>query len=155
MSPTDAPHVIRLAEPKDATTISVLVDRAYTPWVAVVGRRPRPMNDDFAARCAAGQAWVLEMNGEVAGAIVIEDMPGYIFLHNVAVEPTRQGQGIGRDLLRFVEEEARRRGFQEIRLTTLEGMARNVDLYARIGYVVTERVNAGMFDRLTMIKRLG
>lgn len=155
MSPTNTRHVIRLAEPKDATTLSVLVERAYTPWVAVVGRRPRPMNDDFAARCAAGQAWVLEMNGEVAGAIVIEDMPGHLFLHNVAVEPTRQGQGIGRELLRFVEEEAQRRGLQEIRLTTLESMARNVDLYARIGYVVTERVNAGTFDRLTMTKRLG
>jgi len=155
MSSTNTRPVIRLAEPKDATTLTVLVERAYTPWVAVVGRRPRPMNDDFAARCAAGQAWVLEVNGEVAGAIVIEEMLGHLFLHNVAVEPTRQGQGIGRELLRFVEEEAQRRGLQEIRLTTLEGMARNVDLYARIGYVVTERVNAGTFDRLTMTKRLG
>jgi len=96
----------------------------------------------------------LEIDGNVAGAIVIEGMPGHLFLHNVAVDPTRQGQGIGRELLRFVEEEAQRRGFRKVVLTTLEGMASNVALYTRVGYVITERVNAGTFDRLTMTKRL-
>ena len=155
MASTKTPYPIRLAEPRDATVISALVERAYTPWVEVVGLRPRPMDDDFTARIAAGQAWVLEIDGNVAGAIVIEDMPEHVFLHNVAVDPTRQGKGIGRQLLQFVEDEAKRRGFSQVELTTLEGMESNVALYKRLGYVVTGRVNRGKFDRLTMTKNIG
>ncbi len=146
---------IHRAEPKHAALLLTLVQRAYTPWVEVIGRRPTPMDEDYTVRCAAGQAWLLEEDAVPIGALVMEDRAGHLFLNNVAVDPARHGQGIGRALLRFVEDEARRRGYEEVQLKTSEGMARNVTLYKRLGYAVTERQNAGAFDRLTMAKRLG
>jgi hypothetical protein len=64
--PTDATPsaVIRPADSADAGGIAALVEEAYTPWIAAVGRRPRPMDDDYKARCAKGQAWLLELDGE-------------------------------------------------------------------------------------------
>jgi len=145
---------IRLASGDDAPAIAALVERAYLPWIAIAERRPRPMDDDFAKRCAVGHAYVMEDNGELLGVAIIENMPGYLFLHNVAVDPGRHSQGVGRELMQFVENEARRRNLPEVQLTTLEGMARNVSIYERLGYVITARLNVGKFDRLTMVKRL-
>lgn len=113
-----------------------------------------PMDDDYAARCAAGQAWLLEdRGGALIGAVVIEDGGDHLWLDNVAVEPARQGEGIGRTLLAFVEAEARRRGYAEVRLLTNERMARNIALYARLGYVETERREEDGFRRVFMAKR--
>ena len=110
------------------------------------------MDDDFVKRCASGHAYVLESGGNLLGAAIIENMPGHLFLHNVVVEPERHSEGIGREIMLFIEDEARRRGFPEVQLTTLEGMVRNVAIYQRLGYVITDRLNVGKFDRLTMTK---
>ena len=114
-----------------------------------------PMDDDYAARCAAGEAWLFERDGALLGAVVIEDAPDHLWLDNVAVEPHRHGEGLGRALMAFVEEEARRRGHAEVRLLTNERMARNIALYLRLGYVETERREEAGFRRVFMVKRLG
>ena len=150
-----APLHIRLASLDDVAALSSLVEKAYTPWIETVGRRPRPMDDDYVARCKVGQAWLAEQDAELVGVLVIEDMPGYLFLHNVAVEPAYQHRGLGRGLMRFVEDQGRLRGYDQVRLTTSEVMARNVALYTGLGYVVTEKEPTATVDRLWMTKFLG
>ena len=147
--------MIRRARPDEAPLLQALVERAYAPWVPVVGRRPMPMDDDYAARVAAGEAWVLEEAGAVRGALVLEERADHLLLDNVAVEPARRGEGDGRALLDFAEAEARRRGFSEIRLFTNELMERNVTLYAARGYAETERRQESGFRRVFMAKRVG
>ncbi len=63
---------VRRALPGEAPLLRALVERAYAPWVPAVGRRPMPMDDDYEARVAAGQAWVLEEAGAVRGLLVLE-----------------------------------------------------------------------------------
>jgi N-acetylglutamate synthase-like GNAT family acetyltransferase len=147
--------VIRRARPDEAPTLKALVERAYAPWVPVVGRRPMPMDDDYGARVSAGEAWVLEEAGVVHGVLVLEDHADHLLLHNVAVEPARRGEGDGRALLDFAEAEARRRGSPEIRLYTNELMERNIALYAARGYAETERRREKDFARVFMAKRVG
>jgi GNAT superfamily N-acetyltransferase len=113
-----------------------------------------PMDDDYEARVAAGEAWVLEEGGAVRGALVLVEHADHLLLDNVAVEPTRQGTGDGRALLDFAEAEARRRGFPEILLYTNELMERNIALYAARGYAETERRKEKGFCRVFMAKRV-
>jgi ribosomal protein S18 acetylase RimI-like enzyme len=113
------------------------------------------MDDDYEARCVKGHAWLLEVNRQPVGAVIIEDMDRYLFLHNIAVSPETQHHGFGQLLMRFVEEEARRRGYDEVKLTTSTVMQRNVDLYLRLGYAITGREPTATVDRLWMTKRLG
>jgi ribosomal protein S18 acetylase RimI-like enzyme len=113
------------------------------------------MDDDYEARCVKGHAWLLEVDGQPVGAVIIEDMDQYLFLHNIAVTPETQHRGFGQSLMRFVEEEARRRGYGEVKLTTAVVMQRNVDLYLRLGYTITGREPTATIDRLWMTKRLG
>jgi len=146
--------VIRLAQPAEASRLAALVEAAYAPWVPMVGRRPRPMDDDYAVRIAAGEAWVLEADAAFHGLVVVETHADHLLLDNIAVDPVRAGTGVGRALLDFVEAEARRRGLPEVRLFTNALMVRNIALYARRGYRETERRVEGSFSRVFMAKRL-
>jgi N-acetylglutamate synthase-like GNAT family acetyltransferase len=146
--------VIRLARPEEAPRLATIVEAAYGPWVPIIGRRPFPMQDDYTARIAAGQAWVLEDAGTIAGLAVIEQEADHLMLDNIAIDPARQGRGDGRLLLDFVEDEARRRGMPEVRLYTNVLMERNIALYARRGYAETERRQEKGFARVFMTKIL-
>jgi GNAT superfamily N-acetyltransferase len=130
------------------------VERAYAPWVPVLGRRSMPMDDDYDWRVAAGEAWVLDEAGAVRGVLVLVERADHLLLENVAVEPARKGKGDGRALLDFAEAEARRRGLPEIRLYTNELMERNIALYAARGYAETERRREKGFRRVFMAKRV-
>ncbi|MCK8785086.1 GNAT family N-acetyltransferase [Roseomonas sp. NAR14] len=145
---------IRRAGRDEAPLLAALVERAYAAWVPVIGRRPAPMDDDYAARCAAGEAFVLTDPGGMAGLCVLEDRPDHLYLDNVALEPARQGEGLGRALLDFAEAEARRRGYGEIRLLTNALMARNIALYAARGYREWDRRREHGFSRVFMRKAL-
>lgn len=61
----------------------------------------------------------------------------------MAVDPASQGGGLGKALVGFAEREAKRQGFNQIRLYTNEKFAANRALYARMGYVETHTEDLG------------
>lgn len=145
---------LRLARVGEAEAIRALVQRAYAPYVPLLGRRPAPMDDDFAARIARGQAHVLERDGALVALAVIEPRDDHLWIEDLAVEPALHGQGIGRALLAFAEAEARRLGLPGLRLLTNERMTRNRVLYARAGFVETALREEDGFRRVYMARRL-
>ncbi len=134
--------------------VRALVRDAYGHYVERLGREPGPMRDDYGRRIAGGQAWVLEEEGEIVGLVVLEEQPEGLLLDNIAVAPAAQGQGHGRRLMTFAEEEARRRGFDELRLYTNVLMVENIARYTHLGYVETGRIREKGYERLYMVKRL-
>ena len=149
---TDQP---RLARPEDADALRRIVREAYTHYIERIGKPPGPMLDDYAKRIKDGQAWVLEVDGTIAGLVVLEDDgQGALLLDNIAVAPSAQGQGIGRRLVTFTESEARRRGCKQVRLYTHVLMVENIALYGRLGFRETGRVSEKGFDRVYMAKPL-
>jgi GNAT superfamily N-acetyltransferase len=148
--------VIRFAVPGEAGTIRDIVLAAYQRYVALMGGPPGPMLDDYAARVAAGQVWVLQdAAGAIGGILVLEDGPDCFLLDNIAVVPDRQGLGYGRMLLDFAEAEAVRRGWDSVTLYTNVVMVENIAIYTARGYVETGRRREKGFDRVYMEKRVG
>lgn len=145
---------LRPARPGEAEAIRALVERAYAPYIPLLGRRPAPMDDDFAFRISHGQAHVMEHGGAIIALAVIEDRGTYLWIEDLAVEPSRHGQGIGRALLAFCEAKARRLGLREMRLLTNERMERNRAIYARAGFTETERREEAGYRRVYMVRRL-
>ncbi len=127
---------------------------AYRHYIERMGKPPGPMQDDYAARIAAGEAWVIEDAGTIAGVLVLCDAPDHVLLDNIAVAPAHQGTGVGKRLIAFAEAETRRRGHAEIRLYTHETMVENQALYRRIGFVETHRAEQDGFHRVFMTKAL-
>src|ERR1700730_1519022 len=139
---------IRAATAADVPAIAEIVDHAYRHYITRIGKPPGPMLDDYAARVSEGAVWVIEEGAVVAALIVLLPAPNYLLLDNIAVSPARQGLGLGRQLLAFVEAEALRRGYREIRLYTHQTMVENQRLYASIGYEETGRGIEAGYDRV-------
>jgi ribosomal protein S18 acetylase RimI-like enzyme len=145
---------IRPGRPDDVPAIGALVEAAYAPWVARVGRRPAPMDADHAGPVAEGGAWVAVEGGRLVGVLEVRPGRGHLLLEDVAVHPDRQGEGIGRALIAHAEALAAAAGLPEVRLYTNERMHENVTLYAALGYQETGRGEQGGFRRVFLRKRL-
>lgn len=147
--------MIRPATPADEAAIRTCAEAAYSRYVAAIGRRPAPMDADYAAHIAAGEAHVaVDDEGCLQGFIVFFEDDGAMQLENVAVLPAATGQGIGKALIAFCETEARQRGLSRVSLYTNEKMAENLNLYPRLGYRETERRTEHGFNRVFFEKRV-
>ena len=124
---------IRPAGPSDAGAVAAVVDRAYGHYVDRIGQRPGPMDDDHSADIAAGHTY-LAVDGSPAGVIVIQPQSDHLLIRNVAVDPERQCEGIGRTLLEFAAGRARGLALPELRLYTHEKMTENRALYEHLGW---------------------
>jgi len=128
-----------------------IVDEAYCRYIGRIGKLPGPMLEDYAARIAARQTWVIE-EARIQGVLVLTNRRDVLLLDNIAIRPDAQGRGYGRRLLAFAENTAREAGYNGIELYTHELMTENQALYRRIGYVETGRVTEEGFQRVYMRK---
>ncbi len=142
---------IRPAREEDLPLLVELVERAYAPYVARIGRRPAPMDDDYAEKVGEGQVVVAD-DGMVVGLIVLVAASDHLLIENLAVDPERHGAGIGRVLMGYAESYARARGFRELRLYTNAAMVENLSFYPRLGYVEVARRTEEGFERVFFSK---
>ncbi len=87
-------------------------------------------------------------DNNLLGFVVFYEDQGNIMLENLAVFPDAAGRGVGKELIRFCETEARQRGVRTVRLYTNEKMTENLSIYPRLGYVDTGRHFEDGFDRV-------
>ena len=132
--PVASPVSIRLAATDDLAAIERITARAYEGYVDLLGGPPVPMTEDYRPRIAAGGVWLAEADAAPVGLIALEHHSGHLTIFSVAVEPAAHGRGVGRRLLTFAEERALAAEVDEVRLYTNALMARNLALYARLGY---------------------
>jgi ribosomal protein S18 acetylase RimI-like enzyme len=73
----------------------------------------------------------------VSDASGLESVPGQPigFLYDIEIEERFRGRGLGRETMLLVEQEARRRGFVEIRLNVFSGNETARSLYRSLRYV--------------------
>jgi ribosomal protein S18 acetylase RimI-like enzyme len=143
--------IVRRADLTEAPLLRDIVERAYAIYVDRIGRRPAPMDDDYEGKTRRGEVFVAA-DGAVLGLIVLIEGPDHLLVENVAVDPARQGAGVGRALLAYAEAHAAARSLPELRLYTNEAMTENLAFYPRLGYrEVGRRVEDG-FRRVYFTK---
>lgn len=148
--------MIRHAHPGEAEAVRAIVRDAYARWTPRLGRESSPMRGDYAKVITEGRAWVLEIDRKMVGFIDLKEDGDFLAIANVAVVSAEQGKGHGGRLLAFAEEEARRRGYGEVRLYVNALMTENIAIYQHAGYSEVERFRRGGPDRvyLCMTKQL-
>lgn len=93
------------------------------------------------------------IEGEVVACALMRVDDGVPKMRQVAVDPDRQGQGLGRELVKAFEAEAAKRGYQQIVLNARETA---VPFYLRLGYeVVGEPFEEVTIPHRKMRKALG
>ena len=149
------PIEIRQATPADAEDVRRCARDAYVQYVAAIGREPAPMVADFPRLIAAGRVHVAVRDGaDVLGFIVFYPDGDALLLENVAVRPDATGMGVGKRLVAFCEDAARRAGARAVTLYTNEKMTANLSIYPHLGYRETGRRHEDGFDRVYFEKPL-
>jgi GNAT superfamily N-acetyltransferase len=98
------------ALPAEATAVRDLVRSAYAPYVPRMGWEPGPMSADYEEAIADGVVDVVRDAGGLAAVVVTRGGDDHLLIENIAVDPGRQGQGLGRALLAWAEAQATARG---------------------------------------------
>jgi GNAT superfamily N-acetyltransferase len=124
------------ATAEDVGAIRSLTREAYSKWVAVIGREPKPMTADYAAAVKKHRIDLLYLDGKIAGLIEMIPDAHHLLIENVAVSPALQGRGLGRKLLAHAEQVAASLGHSKIKLYTNKLFAENVRFYQKLGYGV-------------------
>jgi N-acetylglutamate synthase-like GNAT family acetyltransferase len=119
-------YSLRSAQAADAGSVAALVDAAYGHYLERIGMLPGPMTEDYAEVIRNRPVTVAERHGAIVGIIVLTVTDEGFLVDNVAVHPNHRGTGLGRALLEFAEEEARRAGFNSLCLFTHEKMTENL-----------------------------
>lgn len=156
---TIRPMNIRKAAQPDLDGVRDCARQAYALYVPRMGKEPAPMVADFAAQIRAGKLHVVELeggelDGRVAGFVVLYPRGDHLHVENVAVLPAAQGKGVGKALLAFAEDEARRLGLPAVELYTNVKMTENQAFYPALGYVETDRREEDGFSRVFYRKPL-
>ena len=145
---------IRKATVDDVATIAALTDVAYEKYVPRIGVKPQPMTTNYVEMVQTAQIWVVEQANEITGVLVLEAEPDHLLIYSIAVRPDMQKRGIGRQLMAFAEQEARRQDYNEIRLYTNIKMFENIEIYTKLGYHETHREQMADRVRVHMAKRI-
>lgn len=127
---------LRPATRADVPAIRSLVRAAYAKWVPAIGREPVPMTADYAQAVRLHRFDLLEREGALVALVETIPRPDHLWVQNLAVSPAHHGQGLGRAMLRRVEDVARSLGHGAIKLVTNPAFAGNVEFYRRAGFVV-------------------
>lgn len=134
----DAP-TIAAAQEADLPELLALTHRAYARNVEL-GYRYTGATDPIEGLEKAwreGKVYKFVAAGRIAGSVRLTDHPeGFLEVWRLCVEPAFQRRGFGQALLRFAEEEARRRGFRRVRLDTAKPFRDLVGWYERQGYTI-------------------
>lgn len=97
-----------------------------------------------------GGFWVAVAGDRMVGIIGLAPMPqsNAMELRRMCVDPDFHRQGIGREMLQFAFKESRRRGFDEIELSTTEFNRGALALYRQAGFRVVREQLIESVDRV-------
>lgn len=85
------------------------------------------------------KVWVLEIEGQLAGAVALEGTePSSRLLRSLVIAPAHQRRGLGPELVARVERDARAEGVERLVLLTESAQS----LFDRLGYEIIERAAA-------------
>lgn len=83
---------------------------------------------------------VAEQRGEAVGFVVLEREGDRTFaISAIAVRTSHRGQGVGEQLMREAEHEARARGAKLLTLTTAQANVAALSLFLRLGFRIRGR----------------
>ncbi|WP_295135321.1 GNAT family N-acetyltransferase [uncultured Reyranella sp.] len=151
--------IFRIAQPSECADADRVLRAAFTPYLAKLGREmPPDYYKWLPASIERGDVFVAAEDGRVVGVAATERRESELFLDRLAVDPSNQGTGLGRWLLRRLDEVARERGDCTVSLITAEMMDHLIRLYRSHGFEIIHRGppdhGKDAHIRVHMVKRL-
>jgi ribosomal protein S18 acetylase RimI-like enzyme len=152
LNSANEPFALRQATEADLPSIQRVIAAAYDKYLSRMDKPPAPLLRDYRPAIESGTIWVA--GNPVTGLISLSQVDDTILIENVAVHPDQQGRGLGRRLMEFAEDQARKRQVRCLALYTNEVMTENQIIYAHLGYHVSRRRTEDGYRRIYMEKTL-
>jgi putative acetyltransferase len=131
---------IRLAGDADSAAVIVLVRECWTQYPGVIfdldGELAELRGFSSHYRALGGEAWVAELEGQVAGCVAItpEEQPGVWMLHKLNVLPAARRHGLASALVREAEAYARAADAVRMMLWSDTRFVESHAFYRSLGY---------------------
>jgi GNAT superfamily N-acetyltransferase len=130
----------RPALPAECLDADRVLRAAFTPYMRRLGREiPPDYYKWLPASIERGDVFVADEGGRIVGVAATERRDDSLYLDRLAVDPAKQGSGLGSFLLVRLEEVARARGDRTMSLQTAEMMEHLLRLYGRHGFEIASR----------------
>ncbi|MBN9489436.1 MAG: GNAT family N-acetyltransferase [Alphaproteobacteria bacterium] len=137
----------RTAMLSEGEEVGRVIRAAFTPYLRALGRE---FPDDgsaqlaeelerFVAELERGDVYVALDGERIVGAVRTKPQKKDLCIYQIAVDPARQGTGVGSWLLQRIDELARARGLDGLSLETAEMAVANIRLYQRHGFEIVHR----------------
>lgn len=93
-----------------------------------------PDSEQLAKRMAEGPMWIALLDNDSIGTVSALPLGDELYIRGMAVVPHVQGMGVGKRLLRTVEDYALAHGYKRLTLSTTPFLDRAIKLYERFGF---------------------
>jgi GNAT superfamily N-acetyltransferase len=130
---------IRQASTDDAPALLALINRAFAVEKFFVDR-DRIAPEQLDGYLASGTFFLLDAaGGAPAASLYFEQSGDRAYVGMLSVDPDRQGQGIGRQMMAFAEQHARALGCGAVDIRVVDLREELPPFYRSLGYVETGR----------------
>src|SRR5215475_3573839 len=126
----------RTAMLSEGEEVGRVIRAAFTPYLRALGRefpadgsaQFAEERERFAAELERGDVYVALDGEHIVGAVRTKPQEKDFYIHTIAVDPARQGTGVGSWLLQRIDEVARARALGGLSLETAEMAVANIRL---------------------------
>ncbi|HEY3043915.1 MAG TPA: GNAT family N-acetyltransferase [Vicinamibacterales bacterium] len=140
---------IRPAVPQEAPVLARLINDAFKVE-AFFKIGDRTSDDEVLRMMGTGQFLVLEKpRGTIAGCVYLRCQGDRAYFGMLSIEPSRQGGGLGRQLIDAVEARCRERGCRYVDIHIVNLREELPGFYRRLGYVESGTLPFTDMDRAT------
>jgi putative acetyltransferase len=144
---------IRIALPEDSESIADTLRAAFSEFESLY------TTEAFAATILSaekirerfgeeGAIWAALKDEKFAGTVSVVPREEGLYMRSMAVAPSAQGEGIGRELIKTVENYALENGFEKLFLYTVPFLDGAIRLYEQSGFVRGELETEGFFGTM-------
>ena len=126
---------IRAATPADIPAMFPIVNAAFAIETFIEGTRTD--EESMLASMEEGQFLVGEEEGNIIASLYTEIRGERAYLGMLAVDPSRQGTGLGRQMAAAAEDHCRNQGAKYIDIVVLSLRPELLPLYRKLGFVET------------------
>jgi GNAT superfamily N-acetyltransferase len=92
------------------------------------------------------------LDGRAVGCLRFDREPGRLHVRRVAVDPSRQGHGVGTALMAWIHAYAHDQGYVEVRIGVRRQLPRNQRFYERLGYEVCAEHRHPGYAKVTWVE---